>query len=131
MNTTLLENPTRRARSVTTIHPGALAHVGIGTPTDDCHVWLQAIDDCMCPTFSAGDWLRVNTQDKIIGAEGGVFAYTVGEVSHVRRLVRYPNGDLEVICDAPHWQRLVLTPDDQRSLQVIGRVVAVVAARPL
>lgn len=87
--------------------------------------WLSVVGDSMSGTLESGDWVGVDTSDRLIG-QGGVFALrdkTTSEIL-VKRLRRVRGSDpvkIEIISDNPKQGNEIELAE---LIHVIGRVVA-------
>lgn len=84
---------------------------------------VEAPDDSMMPTFSAGDILLADTSEpKTRG--GGIYVLTIGSTLLVRRLQMKIDGSVIVSSDnATRYPPEEIGKDDAASLNVLGRVI--------
>lgn len=84
---------------------------------------VEAPDDSMMPTFSAGDILLADTSEpKARG--GGIYVLTIGSTLLVRRLQMKIDGSVIVSSDnATRYPPEEIGKDDAASLNVVGRVI--------
>lgn len=86
-------------------------------------VAVKVNGDSMEPRLFDDDTVLVDSADKRIPANGGVFALVYAGEMLVKRLRQLPNGDLKIISDnAERYEAITVSADDVEHIHVVGRV---------
>jgi len=86
-------------------------------------VAVKVNGDSMEPRLFDDDTVLVDSADKRVPANGGVFALVYAGEMLVKRLRQLPNGDLKIISDnAERYEAITVSADDIEHIHVVGRV---------
>lgn len=88
-------------------------------------VYVRMEGDSMSSTIEAGELLAL--ERCAVVTRDGIYAFTrewLGkEVIFIKRIRRLPHESLYIISDNKHYEDFILNKDEQKDLNVIGRVV--------
>lgn len=93
-------------------------------PLPDWKGIIQADGDSMAPTFTTGDLLEVDRRVKDVRGDG-IYVFTLDGQLYIKALAMVPDGSLNVISHNPACPVFSLSEQDQRRMDVHGRVVKV------
>lgn len=86
-------------------------------------VAVKVTGDSMEPRLFDDDTVLVDSADKRVPANGGVFALVYAGEMLVKRLRQLPNGGLKIISDnAERYEAITVEADDVEHIHVVGRV---------
>ncbi|WP_420889291.1 S24 family peptidase [Cupriavidus gilardii] len=86
-------------------------------------VAVKVVGDSMEPRLFDGDTVLVDTADKRIPAQGGVFALIYAAEMLVKRLFQLPDGSIRVVSDNKEkHEPFVLAADNLEHIEILGRV---------
>jgi len=86
-------------------------------------VAVKVHGDSMEPRLFHDDTVLVDTADRRIPAQGGVFALVYAAEMLVKRLFQLPDGSLRVVSDNKEkHEPFILSPDNLEHIEILGRV---------
>jgi phage repressor protein C with HTH and peptisase S24 domain len=81
---------------------------------------IKVRGDSMENTLADGDWVLVDLANRDIRQEG-VFLLTVSGERRIKRVQRLAGGALYLISDNEHYQPEMITPEQMREVEILGR----------
>lgn len=92
--------------------------------------YLVAADDSMSPAINPGDHVVINPELNNLKSDG-VYCFVSSDRVYMRRMQSQLNGKVLASCDNPAYKPVELLPKDLKSLEIIGKAVAVLRCTPI